>query len=368
MAGVQPVAVTSAAFQTTVGAYPDSSAPPVQPWRPSARAIANMVRRALAVFTVMESLNGEAHRHIPGYHGGMAFQINFGQIQVARDLLWPGLFWNGSLILSRLAWVAVACFLALAASVIFDRFDSTKAKQPTPKKRNGAFANAAPATEAMTPRVINVHLRPLGANSRSAAFGRIFLAELRLALQGLHCWWFAIALGLPVAQFASPLEISRGPLLGAAWIWPILLWSGMGTRESRFGIRPILFSCANLLPRQLLACWLAGAAIALLTGSSAAVRLAMAAQRSSLLAILAGALFIPALALALGVISGSSKFFEALFSVLWYVGPMNKTPGLDFTGAAGGLRTPLNLIVYAAITIGLLAAAFFWRARQLRSN
>ena len=322
----------------------------------------------LAVFTVMESLSGEAHRYIPGYHGGMAFQINFGQIRVAQDLRWPGLSWTGSLILSRLAWVVVACFIALVAAVIFDRFDSAKAEQRAPKKPKGAFANGSPATETMAPRWFNVHLTPLDDAGRNAAFGRILSAELRLALQGLRWWWYAVALGLLLAQLASPLEVSRGPLLGVAWIWPILVWSAMGSRESRFGMRPVLFSCANILPRQLLASWLAGAIIALLTGAGAAVRLAMAEKVSSFLAVIAGAFFIPALALALGVISGSSKFFEALFTVLWYVGPMNKTPGLDFTGVAGGPRTAYDAIAYAAISIGLLAAAFSWRARQLRSN
>ncbi len=322
----------------------------------------------LGLFTVMDSLASEARRYVPGYHGGMAFQINFGQIMVAHDLRWPGVSWTGSLILQRLMWFAVAGCLAFIASAIFDRFDSKQPAQRSRKERPGNVQDVSQTTEtpARQPRIF--HLTPLSDTVRSAAFPRIFFAELRLGLQSLRWWWYLVAIGLVVAQFASPLEISHGPLLGAAWIWPIVIWSGMGSRESRFGMRPILFSCANIVPRQLLACWLAGVAVALFTAAGAAVRLILAGRHASFLAVLTGALFIPALALALGVVSSSSKFFEALFTAAWYIGPMNKVPGLDFTGAANGPRTLEYAIVYAALTATLLAIALLWRARQLHSS
>jgi hypothetical protein len=322
----------------------------------------------LAVFTVMNSLAGEAHRYIPGYHGGMAFQINLGQIKVAHDLRWPGVAWSLDLVLLRLMWFGVAGCFALMASLVFDRFDATRTTRFHRPERKRRSSDDLQTVEMPARPASHAHLTPLAAAARSSAFGRIFLAELRLALQGLRCWWYAVAAALLIAQFASPLEVSRGPLLGAAWIWPILLWSAMGSRDSRFVTRPVLFSCANLLPRQFLASWLAGVAVALLTGLGAATRLLMARQLAGSLAILAAALFIPALALTLGVLSGSSKFFEGLFTVLWYVGPMNKVPGFDFTGAANGPRTLHDALVYASLCAALLAIAYVARARQLRSN
>jgi hypothetical protein len=164
------------------------------------------------------------------------------------------------------------------------------------------------------------------------------------------------------------LEISRGPLLATAWIWAILIWSAMGSRESRFNTRSLLFSCANILPRQLLACFLAGVAVAILTGAGAGFRLLLAGNSSGLLAWLAGALFLPSLALALGVWSGTGKPYEALLTAIWYIGPMNGTPGLDFTGAANGPGTARYALIYAVISSALLVFAFFTRSRQLRSN
>jgi hypothetical protein len=142
----------------------------------------------------------------------------------------------------------------------------------------------------------------------------------------------------------------------------------MGTRESRFGTRGLLFSSPRNLLRQLPACYLAGFAVAAISGSVVAVRLLIAGQLIGLIAWLAGAFFLPSLALASGIASGTGKVFEALLTVLWYIGPMNHTPGLDFTGAANGPLAIHYAFAYAAIGAALLVFAFFTRARQLRSN
>src|SRR5216684_4858196 len=139
----------------------------------------------------------------------------------------------------------------------------------------------------------------------------------------------------------------------------------MGARESRFGTRELLFSSARILRRQLPACWFAGVAVAMLTGIGAATRLFLASQNASLLACLAGAVFLPSLALALGIWSGSGKPYEGLLTALWYIGPMNRTPGLDFTGAANGQLTLHYAVLYLALTAALLTLAFFGRVRQV---
>jgi hypothetical protein len=57
-----------------------------------------------------------------------------------------------------------------------------------------------------------------------------------------------------------------------------------------------------------------------------------------------------------------------LLTVLWYIGPMNRTPGFDFTGSASGSFTVRYAMIYLLISAALLIAAFFTRARQLRSS
>jgi hypothetical protein len=270
------------------------------------------------------------------------------------------------MVLVRLAWIGVALLLVLLAAAFFDRFDSTRATLPKWRKPEQNPAVREPfGVKALLRPAVPVHLSPL---KTVAAFGlaRILLAELRLALNGFRWWWYAIAAGLLVAQIASPLEVARGPLLTAAWIWPVLVWSAMGVRESRCATSQLIFSSARILPRQLPACWLAGVAVSLLMGAGAAARLLLAGQSSGVLAWAAGALFVPSLALSLGIWSGTSKVFEAVYTALWYAGPLNRIPGLDFTGATGGPQTLRYALLYLALAAALIAAAFLGRIRQLR--
>lgn len=68
--------------------------------------------------------------------------------------------------------------------------------------------------------------------------------------------------------------------------------------------------------------------------------------------------FIPTLALALGVFSSGSRVFEVVYVIWWYIGPLQKTAGLDFTAGAPQ--------VYLLAAAGLLLLAAFWRGRRIR--
>ena len=78
----------------------------------------------------------------------------------------------------------------------------------------------------------------------------------------------------------------------------------------------IVFSSPMLIRRQFPAAWLAGGAVSIRTGSGTAVRLILADEWTGLLAWAVGALFIPSLALALGLWSRNSRFFEAVYTAI----------------------------------------------------
>jgi len=324
----------------------------------------------MGLIAVMDSLGAEARRYVPGYRGGMSFQIDIGQhTQVMQAWRWPGIAWDAHSVLLRLMWFAVACAIVPLAALVFDRFDTAKATKSPGRVPKNASTTAPPSTIADSngQTTTHVHLTPLAVSARAHAFFRIFSAELRLALFGLRWWWYVVALGLLIAQFFAPLEVSRGPLLATSWMWSVFVWSAMGARESRFATRALVFSCAGILPRQLPACFFAGFSVSVLTGAGAALRLAIAHNSYGLLAWLAGALLLPSLALFLGVASSTSKPFEALLTFIWYVGPMNHTRGLDFTGTADATHTVSYALLYLALAAPLLLFAFLLRSRQLRS-
>ena len=103
--------------------------------------------------------------------------------------------------------------------------------------------------------------------------------------------------------------------------------------------------------------------VTLVMGIGAGLRFAVDGDADGLVAFLSAALFIPSLALALGVWSHSSKPFEIVYVTLWYLGPLNKVPGLDFIGANSAGYPEF----YFPLSLALLAFAFFGRARQLRN-
>jgi hypothetical protein len=71
-----------------------------------------------------------------------------------------------------------------------------------------------------------------------------------------------------------------------------------------------------------------------------------------------GVIFVPALALALGVFSSGSRVFEVVYVIWWYIGPLQKMAGMDFTAGAPQ--------VYMLAGAGLLLHSAFWRNRQVR--
>ncbi len=174
-----------------------------------------------------------------------------------------------------------------------------------------------------------------------------------------------MALGLSIAALVTPLATARGVLLPIAWIWPLLLWSALGSREARHDTGGLVFSAAHPLGRQLPAAWGAGALLAMATGGAVALRLLLAHDWTGVGAWLVGALFIPTLALALGVWSGGGKLFEVIYLVLWYLGPMQHLAALDFLGSAPAAVKAGMPLAYLAATALLGFAAVAGRQRQL---
>jgi hypothetical protein len=290
-----------------------------------------------------------------------------GNERQAQTFRWEGMDWTREILLSRLTLLVLALAVALLAALFFDRFDTARSsgRRRSSRRDLKAVADAGSRDEALPePAKTPVHLHPLPAGSSRFHFLGMLRAELRLLLKGQRWWWYAIAAGLFVAGLLVPEE-GRKIVLPLAWIWPVLLWSSLGTREARFATDGLVFSAAWPLRRQLPATWLAGLLLALATGGGVGLRLAFTGNWPAAGAWLIGALFIPTFALALGVWSGSSKLFEVIYLFLWYIGPLNQVSPLDFMGAVpAAVRSGVPL-VWLAATMALGVAGVAGRKRQL---
>lgn len=275
---------------------------------------------------------------------------------------WPGIEWSAGLIAARLFWLAAALGVVSLATVVFDRFETAAAPMRAARrsKAEQPVAEALPA--------FGEHYVPAPARSGGTTIGRLLslvASELRLMVRGASRFWYLGALGLWVASIATPLDTARLRVLPLVWLWPVLLWSSLGMRERRFGTDQILFSSPRPLAFQLPASWLAGVGVAVVTGLPIALRLAIAGEAGAVCAWTVGAAFVPALALALGVWTGTSRTFEAFYTALWYVGPLQPVTVLDFMGASREAVERGMPAIYAGLTAILLAVALLGRQRQL---
>jgi hypothetical protein len=297
-----------------------------------------------------------------------AASFGFGNFHATtKTFLWTGIHWTPALLFGRALWLAVAAALALLAAVFFDRFDPAGNGLRLGRKQKSVASNAdvldSQSSGVEPARASAFHLTPLlrDASNRQTRtrFFSLIVAEFRLLFRGHGWWWYAGAVGLFLGCLLSPVGAARSGVLVAAWIWPVLFWSQMGTREESFSTGSLIFSSPRAVPRQLLAMYAAGVLLAALTGGGLALRLLFAGDLSALAAWGAGVLFIPSMALVLGVTTGSRKPFEALYTAWWYVGPLHHIRQLDFMGTTAQSSTPVGYFAVAAL---LVLAAYMWRS------
>jgi hypothetical protein len=302
----------------------------------------------------------------------MGFAWGFPTGRTLATFAWQGIQWTSEIFQTRLLLLGLATGVALLASVRFNRFDPARESQKIPEAPPSDVLEVKEVyTHAVVP-LKEVQLRPLGKEALQFRFGPILFAECRLILTDLKMLpllgmgGYAAVGALIIASQLIPIDVAQGILLPIAWLLPVLVWSKLGTREARHQTEQLVFSSANSLKRQLPALWLAGVLLAVVTGSGVALSLALHGEWSGLLAWGVGALFIPSLALCLGVWTGSSKSFEFIYTLLWYIGPINGIELLDFMGALPGSVGAGIWQYYLAITFVLLGLIFIGRKWQIQ--
>lgn len=318
--------------------------------------------------TLMGQMRGTLVQVDPHFHND--FSLTVGGLHPHKQFLWTGVAWDTTQVAARLLWFAYALGAALLAGVFFHRFDPARksgAREGFGRRRK-ELPDRAPVVEFAAAKNLaqadpwSARLTPLEPAGSQSRFFALVGAELRVMLQGHRWWWYAVAGALFVACVAAPLAASRGGVILAAWIWPLLVWSQMGGREARHATGALIFSAPHALDRQLPAAWVAGALVTLATGGGLLIRLVIAGDWRSVAGFLVAVGFIPSLALALGILTGGSKFFEALYTVGWYTGAAHHLRGGDFMGTVAASSTP---VLYLVLTVALLAVCWMRRRGQL---
>ncbi len=203
-------------------------------------------------------------------------------------------------------------------------------------------------------------------DSRSGGgFRRLLAAEAKLTLRGQRWWWYLGAVALALTPL-WPSGAGSAAVI-AATAWPVFLWSSTGVRIHRHETAALIHSSGAAL-RQLLAEWLVAVLVGLVV---VAPSILSAGVTTTTLAAVAGAVvFPPGLAVAFGLLGGSSRPFEFVYLVVWYAGPLNRVPTLDFAGvseAAAAANTPLLFAALGLVGLAVAVAARF-RAASPRAE
>jgi hypothetical protein len=317
------------------------------------------------------------------------FSVGFTQVEhPLQAFAWPGLALSGGFVAARLAVIAVGIGLAVMPAAWFGRFDPAR-----DRARGRAAHGEAPALDPVPQPSMNaalghtelphvhIHLQPAAVSGVAApfadpaagprrAFGRLLAGEVRILVQGTSRWWWLVAAAVDVAGLAVPASPVRPAgaatalLLSAAWVWPVLIWSRLGTQRRENGLDTLLGSYPGAY-RQLAAEWAAGLVLTALAGLGPLLRMALAADGPRVAAWVAGALFIPSLALLLGTVTRTHRTFQALYVLLWYAA-VNQVAAADYMGtvlAAGRPAGPSALSV-AGAGAAMLAVTFAIRTIQ----
>ena len=311
------------------------------------------------LFDIKDSITA-AHPDWNGRYGTGILIIN--SLETCKVFTWEGMNWTPLIFLQRIFWALAAVGLVLLASLRFNRFDNSFTKE---RKRGTLWFSGKQVilTDSKTNTLqINYHDLPVG----EAKFSYVSLvrAELLLMLRGNATIWLFLTAGMFVASIFAPIGFSYKVSLPLLWFFQTLILSKLGSREITCRCSEYIFSAPFPLQRQLPATFLAAVLVLLALALPVLIRLFLSGNFYGLYAISVGALFISSFAIASGILTGGSKLFEVIFTVMVY-GVLNRIPFVDFIGAIEGSQSLGVAHFLMLATIFLLFTAFSGRRWQI---
>ncbi len=297
----------------------------------------------------------------PGHDGGFAITLaGDAAVRVDGRFRWDGLAPGDVPWLERAQVLGIAIVVALLAALPFDRFDPARRRL---RLRRARAESVEPVPAAAEPARMTAP-PPLAVAKLDRSVAALAWAELRLALAAMPALWRLGAAALFVAGLAvAPGPDAPGPLV-VALLWPALVWSGLGVREKQHGVEALLASAPLARRRQLPALVLAGIAAGLVPCGGAILRLLAGGRVAAAAAALAGVAAMALAGLGLGLLAKGPRLFEGLFVSLWYLGPVNRVPGLDFAGLSGAARGAGTPWIFVGIGAALLVLALAAERRR----
>jgi len=301
----------------------------------------------------------------PAYSGD--FVLAMISDQALQTFVWSGVQWSGLLVLQRLLWVVVSIGLVLAGVPFFKRFNPYQRFSKNKKSLTDAPDEAVEKIIRAENRT-EVRLSTLpGPRLFKANFLNLIWLEFLLLVKGIKWYWLAGAAALWIGCLTASNEGIRKFWYMVVSLLPVLVYAQMGQRDARYHTEQLINQAAFAKVRSFAASWIAGIFLALITSCCILISRLLYGDPMMFVQWGLAVLFVPTLALTLGVWSRSSKLFEVVYPILWYLGPFNKENGLailDYLGIHEMAYSNTKPLWVFAFTLVLICVAYLGKMRK----
>jgi hypothetical protein len=276
--------------------------------------------------------------------------------------LFKGISYQKELLLARLVWFVIAILLIFLAVFVFDRFrknEMSSLKSHCVIKDKPSISDIGSVYNEKNGVARTIELSPIKRTNKPRLFGMV-KGEMKILLPH-SIGWYLVAIAAMVTCIFLPSHMIL-KFAGYILILPILIWSNMGCHEKIYQTENIIFSSCS--PRYKKGVTLlAGIVITMILSVPIVLRFAMIGEIQSIFSWTIGIVFISALALLLGIMSGKRRFFEAVFIVWFYLGQVNGIKCFDFVGTTGNFS--LFYSIAAVVIIGFVMIILTGREMKL---
>jgi hypothetical protein len=284
---------------------------------------------------------------------GLSLGFNFGDKSEIRYFDFQGIKWNGLYLLSRFGYIGLCFAFLYIASLSFHRFDFLE-------KVKTAKENGTTKIREQVHQTFERRLLP----GLQASFGifPLIKSEFQMLIRKGSKWLWLPTFGLMIALVFTKLEIAHMILLPIVWFLQVSRWSDIASKETTHQIHYFTYISYRPLLRVVPAQLIAAVVTTWLIASPLMLRYIAIGDWVHVSSILAGGMFVVALAFFMGVMSGGKKLFEVFYFFLTYA-HLNKADMLDYFGGLQATNERILLVV--GLIAVLLMASFSLRKIQM---
>lgn len=193
----------------------------------------------------------------------------------------------------------------------------------------------------------------------------LFITEFILTFRNCSVVWFIVMFVLWLSMFFADIETAQGILWILSIAWSCVLFSEYGCREKKHNLNTLLPTLFHAYSYQLLIRFFVGGIVSLLVSVPIILRTAFTGEFSGVIAGIIFALFIPALSIFLGQISGSERMFEIIFLIICYI-MLNTISFIRLSVTSG--KTMLYYAIISIITFFMLFVSCWMRRLRYYQN